>query len=239
MKLTLLSAALWAVLLVSGCRTPGSKPLDMSVAGHDAAAARAEADAQRHGELSEVAPRRASPCLTGPGIAYDSPCWLSEGESPADMHHWAQTRSARAAADHRAASKALRDAEAAACVGIAVWDRDVSPFAHTADLDSVEPVEEGGETRGARLTFKGTPGLTAAYLRRLVDCHLARNAAMGFLLPEMAFCPLAVKGAQAEVAGADGALSVTLRGNGRAAEEILRRARSLLATGHGDHSGDH
>jgi hypothetical protein len=34
-------------------------------------------------------------------------------------------------------------------------------------------------TEGAVISFRATPGLTAQWLQRVIDCHLARNAALG------------------------------------------------------------
>lgn len=67
-----------------------------------------------------------------------------------------------------------------------------------------------------------------AYLRRVVDCHLARNASMGFAMPEMQPCPLGVKGAAASVATDARGLAVTVGATDAAAlAEIDRRGRAL------------
>jgi hypothetical protein len=80
------------------------------------------------------------------------------------------------AADHRAASQALRDAEARACVGISDDDRDMSPVMHRDDIASVEPlnVALGSEKaqiarmEGAVLAFRAAPEMTAEWLHRIV-----------------------------------------------------------------------
>ena len=140
------------------------------------------------------------------------------------------------AADHRAASQALRDAEARACVGISDSDRDMSPFDHREDIASVEPLVDTwtkvqyGKTVGAVVTFRAVPGMTAQWLQRVVDCHLARNAALGYDVPEMPYCPLVPKEASAKVTGMDTGFAVAIRSdNSDTANEILKRARALVA----------
>jgi len=39
--------------------------------------------------------------------------------------------------------------------------------------------------------------MTAEWFQRIVDCHLARNASLGFSAAEMPYCPLNVKGVHA------------------------------------------
>src|SRR5699024_11191603 len=111
-------------------------------------------------------------------------------------------RHRKLAEKHRAASKALVDAEQRFCSGIPEADRDTSPFYHREDLRAVQglknapdasDVYSGGATsaveiqqiekevvgpgglQGARVTFRAVPGMTAEWLQRVVDCHLARN----------------------------------------------------------------
>jgi hypothetical protein len=100
---------------------------------------------------------------------------------------------------------ALRDAATRACVGVPNDDRDMSPFDHREDIESVAQLyspSSGGKnpTRhflGATVVFHATPGMTAQWLQRVIDCHLARNAALGHDVPEMAYCPLVPKGVSA------------------------------------------
>lgn len=142
----------------------------------------------------------------------------------------------RAAAAHRAASQALRDAEARACAGLDAGDRDESPFWHREDIASVEPLvveTHAGKTStprtvGAIVTVRAVKGMTAQWLQRLVDCHLARNAALGHDVPEMAYCPLVPRGASAHVAATDTGFAISVSVDDAAtAEEVLRRARAL------------
>jgi hypothetical protein len=148
------------------------------------------------------------------------------------------------AAEHRAASQTLRDAENRACAGIPDDDRDESPFDHPEDITSVTELyslwSAGDSTpttttttttrriEGATILFRAVPGLTAPWLQRVVDCHLARNAALGFDVPEMAHCPLVLKGITASVSPAQsGGFAITIKSDDPAvAREVFRRARS-------------
>jgi hypothetical protein len=145
----------------------------------------------------------------------------------------------------------LRDAEARACAGLAEEDRDMSPFSHAADIQSVSPRHEEpkGErgtptavgraqdrmpTRlvGATVVFGAKPGLTAEWLQRIVDCHLARNAAVGHDMSEMPDCPLVPRGAQATVRSAGGGFAVDVRADDdKTAAEILQRAQRIKKPG--------
>jgi hypothetical protein len=156
----------------------------------------------------------------------------SEHLEHADQHR-------KAAAEHRAAAQALRDAESRACIGIADADRDESPFDHREDVDGVAPLYIGSATNprsaqrlvGASVTFRAVPGMTAQWLQRVVDCHLARNSALGHDVPEMAYCPLVPKGASATVKPTQTGFAVEIHGDTQdAALEIWRRAQALGPT---------
>lgn len=76
--------------------------------------------------------------------------------------------------------------------------------------------------------FRAVPGLTAEWLQRLLDCHLARNAAVGYDMPEMADCPLAVRGVKVTVVSAGDGFAVELASdNDAVAAEVLRRAQKI------------
>lgn len=220
-----ISSLVFTIALLSGCSpaTPGAKPLDMSAKDHAAAAG-------EHDRAADTA-AGSEACIGGRtvDVAASGACWTRG----ADQAH------RKMADDHRAASQALRDSEAKACSGIGPSDRDDSPFSHRDDIVGVEPLvstttSSRGPTKhvdGASITIRAVPGLTVEYLQRLVSCHLARNASMGFAMDEMSFCPLAVKGASATVASASGAFRVDVRGDGEdAIKEIGRRADALSGT---------
>jgi hypothetical protein len=233
---TLCSIAL--LLTSSACAsTPGARPTDMSQAGHEAAA-------QEHGALAtthagHVDPNALASKTECTGKANTEPCWTSS-INPTAGHANEAEQHRKMAADHRAASNALKTAEASACAGLSDADRDGSPFDHRDDVLSVEDLRKQPATakatqvstlEGASVSVRAVQGLTKEYLQRLVSCHLARNASMGFAMPEMTACPLSVKGASATVESAGGAFRVDIRGDTKAsAEAIARRARELKAT---------
>ncbi|MFI5299511.1 MAG: hypothetical protein ACHREM_15585 [Polyangiales bacterium] len=71
------------------------------------------------------------------------------------------------------------------------------------------------------------PGLTTEQLQRIVSCHHARNAAMGFGLPSMFFGPLSVRGVRPTVVLSDAGFRVETRASDADAE-VYRRARALV-----------
>lgn len=213
--------------------TPGAKPADMSAAGHEQAGAAHEAQAASHAAAYDPAADEVQKhCPPGAG----RPCWTSIA-NPTAAHEQEAERHRKMAADHRAAARALRTAEAQSCGGLSDDDRDISPFDHREDISGVsaatELVPPSGKSQhsqlvGATVTFRAVPGLTAEWLQRIVDCHIARNAALGNELPEMPYCPLVPKGVSARVSSTGNGFAVTIQSSdSRTAEEILRRAQSL------------
>jgi hypothetical protein len=213
-----------AQLAVAGCAsTPGARPEENSIAGHEQAARQHEAEAAA---LVESCKRGTPPggtvCWTS--VTSPSPHALKQVE----MHE-------KMAADHRAASQALRDAEARACAGVSPHDRDQSPFAHREDIESVAPLymsmspKSGGSREvGVTVHFRAKPGMTAEWLQQLVDCHLARNASMGYAMPEMSACPLNVKNVNATVTSTGHGFAVEIRSDDVAtADEVRKRAEAL------------
>jgi hypothetical protein len=165
------------------------------------------------------------------GGGLEGPCWTST-QNPTAKHIEEADKLRKAAADHRAAAQALRDAEAAACEGLSDDDRDISPFEHYADIASVDPIYYGGRHRrllGATVHFRAVPGLTAQWLQRQVDCHLARIAALGHDLPEMPTCPLVPRDVTASVSSNDKGFDVDVKSwDEESAREVFRRARRLV-----------
>jgi hypothetical protein len=228
--------------LAAACAsTPGAKPHDMSAAQHDlqgqghAAAADRHA-AQPHAEASVERTR----CSRGGGRTEDGGCWTSV-RNPTDEHARMAEEHRRVAAEHRAASAALGDTEARECVGIDPDDRDISPFERIEDVASVAPLTEPSDTGGtvkvapqravgATVTFRAVPGMTREWLQRVVDCHLARNAALGHDVPEMPNCPLVPKGTEARVTSTGSGFAAAIRSqDGASARDILARAERLAA----------
>lgn len=217
-----------ALLLFVGCAgTPGARPHDMGVVQHEEHGRQHAAEAQQHEaqfdpEARAEAERCAKVRLGGADAGLT--CWTSVS-NPTAEHLEEARRHQKMAADHRAASAALRDAEAKACTGVSGGDRDTSPFAHREDIESVIVFDP---PQGATVTFRGIPGMTAERLRKIVDCHLARNASLGHDLPEMSYCPLVPKGVTATVKTAGPGFVVEIRASDPVVrEEVIRRACGL------------
>jgi hypothetical protein len=209
----------------------------MSVADHQAAAASEDTTAEAH--AAQYDPSAAASTVQCRAAGHSSRvCW-TKVSNPTAAHQEDAEKHAKMAADHRAASAALRTVEDEACAGIAIEDRDMSPFEHPADIESVTPlvVHRGGgkagySTRieGAVVRLRAVPGLTAEWLQRSIECHLARNASLGHDVPEMPDCPLVPNGAEATVISTGTGFAVTIRSPQEVeAEEILARARRLTA----------
>lgn len=234
-------ASLLPLLVTAACATtrPGAQPHDMSVALHEAVAhaqaSAAEGHAAAYKPEAAIAVNNCNP---------RGGCWTSL-QNPT-FEHLEQSRILRqAAAEHRAASQALRQAEASACAGLSEADRDMSPFAHREDIAKVErftPEQRigtgsfSGTTKnfvGAVITFRAVPGMTTQWLQRVIDCHLARSAAMGHEMPEMPYCPLVPKDVLAQVVATDTGFAVEVIANDpndhATAADIWRRAQTLAA----------
>lgn len=218
--------------------TPGAQPHDMSAAHHEAMAAAEDKNAAAHAAQYDpsASSEKPSRCNSGAGqvVVGDGACWTSV-VNPTAEHLKEADRHRKMAADHRAASKVLRDAEASACTGLSELDRDMSPFAHREDIVKVEALAAGGSPKapphsaGALITFRATQGMTAQWLQHIVDCHLARSAAMGYEVPEMTYCPLMTKNTTAKVNAEAAGFSVEVRSDDAgSAKEIFKRAQALV-----------
>jgi hypothetical protein len=214
------------VILCVGCAsTPGANPHDMSAAHHGSNADQHRAAASAHeAEYDPDAKLSREHCAQG-SASRDTldACWTSV-TNPTKEHMEQAELHRKHAADHRAASEALRAAERKACAGIAPDDRDISPFWHTDDIASVER----SSANGVLVTFRAVPGMTAEWLQRAIDCHLARNAALGHDVPDMPDCPLVPRGVSAEVQPAGNGFAVALRSDdAKGASEVIARAERL------------
>ena len=201
----------------------------MSAAQHDR-------EADRHARAADEHASQYDPNARVTACSPNSACWTST-RNPTEPHREMAERERRAAANQRAASKALVDAEASACVGIAPDDRDTSPFDHVEDIADVRALEElhtssknaTSRIAGATVTFRAVPGMTAEWLQRVVDCHLARNAVLGHDVPEMPNCPLVPNGVTARVRSIGNGFAVDIRSDdSTSATEILARADRLV-----------
>jgi hypothetical protein len=234
MKRTNLLALLVVATSIGACATPGTRPQDMSAAGHESAAKQEEGAAAEHAAQAEAnAPSSQGDC--SPSAQDRAVCWTST-VNPTSSHRKEAEKHRAAAEAHRAASQKLLAAEAAACGGIAEEDRDESPFFHREDIQRVTMDDlqaarlTAKEAIGATVYFRAVPGLTQEWFQRIADCHLARNAALGFEVPEMAYCPLAVPGVTAQVRSVGNGFAVELRGHtAEQIAELRRRAQALVS----------
>ena len=229
--------ALSAVLFGCGpSMTPGAQPHDMSVAQHEAMARQEDRNAAEHAQKYDpAAGTNRERCLATRVSEGSGACWTSIKNPTAE--HLEHTEAHRKmGADHRAASAALRDAEAKSCSGISAEDRDMSPFAHKEDIVRAEPLfaslgsdkNRYSKPMGAVVEFRAVPGMTQQWLQRVVDCHIARNAALGHVVPEMPYCPLVPKDVTAIVKPTAAGFAVEIRSDDvETAREIARRAESL------------
>jgi hypothetical protein len=233
--LTAIGLSLSALALACG-PAAGTEPHAMSASDHEAMASQEEKSSETHGvQYDPAASATKKSCSVGKGAA----CWTST-TNPTAEHEKDAAHHRELAAQHRAGSEALRNAEASACSGVPEEDRDESPFDHPGDIRSVSPLREDirmgksstARVAGAEVIFAAVPGMTAEWLQRVVDCHLARNAAIGHetAAGEMPHCPLTLRGAQAKVRSVGDGFVVAIRSDDTAAsEEILHRAESLRA----------
>jgi len=139
------------------------------------------------------------------------------------------------AAGHQAAAAALVDSEARACAGLSSEDRSTNPFDRIDDIAAVTPLVENTSskfrqqrTAGALITVRARPGMTAEWLQRVVDCHLAHTATLD--VADMPNCPLVPRGAVARVTSTGNGFAFAVRSdNADTAREILDRAQRLWA----------
>jgi hypothetical protein len=219
------------LMALAGCiSTPGkgTEPHAMSAAEHEAMAARDEHAATLHREGLLL------PCSPWP--APEDVCWTSRAHTT-KAHQAAAEAYTRSAAAHRAASQALRDAEAKECAGLSALDRDMGPFVHREDIVAVERLEGGGTDKlpshlqGAAVVFRAVPGMTVQWLQRQVICHQARMAVIGHDAAEMRSCPLAPRNVTAVVTARPTGFAIEMRSDDpETAREILQRAGRLVQT---------
>jgi len=205
-------------------------PEHQSVAGEQSAAA---AHDRAGGALERQAASETGPAKCGPPAA-GAPgqiCWTSTRTSGAASSELMRAATERdAAAQHRRVSQALRDAETMACAGISQEDMTHSPFAHRDDIVDAQVIEGPAGVLGARVRFHELSNLTADWLQHVVDCHVARDNALGHEVPEMGYCPLVPRGASAVVTAVPHGYVVEVRSNDPdGAREIARRAKALVA----------
>ncbi len=209
-----------SVPLVIGCAS--TRTGTMTAAEHENAARQEAARADSAQQRAEAA------C---PGYESQDACyryWTSF-RNPTQRSFVEARKHREQAEKHRAASQALRDAEAQACIGVPAAERDISPFLHLEDIVSVEPLEiadRGDTLSGVRVVFRPLPNMTADWLQRVVNCHLARNAVVGYADDNKDSCPLQVRNVTALVHPVPAGLAVDIRPeNPVASREVHVRTR--------------
>lgn len=210
-------------LVLAGCATSGTEPHAMTASGHEAAAKSEEQAAAEHGR-----------CPAGYGSGACAGGWSSY-ENLAKYHIAEAEKHREAGQHHREASQALRDAEARACIDVPAADRDISPFFHTQDIIATgvvhaftSPYGERSGDAGASVTFRAMPGMTAEWLQRVVDCHLARNAVVGDTDGVMSYCPLAVPHVKAQVRSTGNGFEVDITSDDKGSvKEVIKRVQAL------------
>jgi hypothetical protein len=223
-----------SALLFACAGEPGTRPHDASSADHEAMARQEDQAADAHSGAAKASGSDQSTAKNAFRCGRGG-CWTSSANST-EQHRKDAERHRELAAKHRAASAALVSAEQQACEGLSEDDRDMSPFNHREDIRSVSVLEESVQagkaavkkTTGATIEFKAVEGMTAEWLQRVVDCHIARAAAMGHNMPEMDYCPLVPKDVKATVASTGNGFAVKVTSDNPATiKEILRRAEAL------------
>ncbi len=216
--LSALAVAAAGCIACASTISPGS----MSVSQHEAVAKADDEEANR------------KLCAAAPDAANTGPCWGAQSEET--KHEVTELR--RQAAEHRNAAAVLK-AEQEACNGVSEADRVQSPFSHREDIVSVQPLierrpEGGTRQAGAVIEFRKVPRLTTEVFQKILDCHLARDAAFGFDVRELEYCPLNVNplGFQklnATVAERPNCFIVKLDAeNEEVAKKVLARAQRLV-----------
>lgn len=144
--------------------------------------------------------------------------------------HWQR------ATEHFAVARDLQMSELDACAGLSESEREMSPFAHRADIEGVDPLYEGFSLRqggakevGAAVLLRPTAGMNTQTLQRIVDCHIAHHAVLGPDLPRESRCPLMLPGVVATVSSTAGVLAIAMRADKEeTAHELSRRAAALM-----------
>lgn len=124
------------------------------------------------------------------------------------------------------ACRGLHDAEQ--YVGLLTNRQDVLAVDEIKPEESMVESPPSDSRAGARILLAAGPGVTAEWLERIGECHVAQNAVRGYP-QDAALSPLDVKGVSVHVSSVGDGFAVEITSyNWKAAREILRRARALL-----------
>ncbi len=205
-----------AALFVFGCastQAPGTSPMDMSHAGHMAAAAEEQKTADSHMEKYDP---NASVQEPDREVVFGDNVVTREGKfyNPTDRHKKISAQHQALAKQHAAAADELNGFKEQECAEVGEDIRHLCPF-----IGTVNRVER--TKRGARLYFKEDVDVNQLYTH--ARCHHAFGAHGGY--ENMPDCPLYMKNVSMELDD-DNSIVLSSKEDG-AAEEILRRANAL------------
>lgn len=198
-----------AVTLIAGCGgSQGTRPDDMSAEEHRHAAAREDADSQRHGSQYDADSRHnLGPAAASPDLFYGLADY-----NPTEVHLARAQQHQDLANEHRAAAASLEAFEEQECARFPPRTRAACPL--LGQVASVEDVP-GGVRLG--LSAETNAAAVADHMR----CHLAYARTQG--REGMDHCPLYVEGAT--IATSDGIVLSTDAGDA-ATTELRRRAHA-------------
>ena len=194
-----------------GCQTPDTRPDAMSADKHRVAAEVHRASAVEHEaryDPSATVVQPIGPPLGEPNI---------EIYNPTQSEHDAAQRDLAEAKAHEQAANQLEKLEDEACTATPVAERDACPI--LGSVRAIVPIIGGARVQ---LTHKGSTLAVAAHLK----CHAAFAGKQG--APQIASCPLYVKGLTVEV---DGDWIVMRSDSPGSADEIRRLLREHLPHG--------
>jgi hypothetical protein len=134
-----------------------------------------------------------------------------------------------------ATAQAAPSRDTMACVGVPEIAINGSPLTNPDDVRAVQeikPDQPVSETEtvvprgGARILLRAQPGMTAEWLQRIAECHMAKVAVASPTM--LTTSPLDVKGALVSVQSTGNGFSVDITSpDVRIAREILTRARAI------------
>jgi hypothetical protein len=122
-----------------------------------------------------------------------------------------------------------------ACVGVPEIEASGSPLVNPTDVRAVQEIKPDApvsETEtvvprgGARILLRAQPGMTAEWLQRIADCHMAKVAVTSPLA--LTASPLDVKGAVVSVQSTGNAFAVDITSpDVKVSKEILTRSLAM------------
>jgi hypothetical protein len=127
------------------------------------------------------------------------------------------------------------------CAGISEREAQGGIAAYRADIERVEPLYEqtlgsrgpNVRLRGATIYLRATPGATAPWIGRLLQCHLLRHERGGSCTTVE--CALERPGTGAEVSSTPMGFAIAVRASDAdSAREVLKRAEALVGGARAD-----